>query len=298
MGEEFIIRQSKESAMSKSEHKPSEAVKTSEGRQYHINLAPSELADYILLFVDPVRAKRLSSYFDQVTLTRSNREFTTYTGTYKGHPISVFGTGIGQDNNEIFFVEAIQLFPEKKPTMIQVGSCGGLQPDVAVGDLVITSGSVRLENTSTYFVDEGYPAVAHHEIVLALIAAADQLGATYHVGLTASTSGFFGAQGRAVGGLKPRDPNITERLADWNVLNMEMESSTLLTLGNLAGVRTGNVRAVYSNRVRGEWIDDQTRATADKAAEMVGLEAVRLLATMDAWKAKHQKANFVPQLPS
>ena len=133
--------------------------------------------------------------------------------------------------------------------------------------------------------------------MIALIAAADQLGAPYHVGLTASASGFFGAQGRAVGGLKPRDPDVAERLASWNVLNMEMESSTLFTLGSLAGVRTGAVCAIYSNRVRGEWIGDTERSAADDAAERVGLEAVRLLATMDHWKAKHQKQHFVPQLP-
>jgi uridine phosphorylase len=283
--------------MPKSEPKASEVAKTSEGRHYHIDLAPGDLAEYILLCVDPVRARRVSSFFDQVTLERSNREILTYTGTYKGHPISVIGTGIGQDNTEIVFVEAVQLFPETRPTMIRVGSCGSLQPDIAIGDLIITSGSVRLENTSTHFVDEGYPAVAHHEVVLALIAAADQVGAPYHVGLTASASGFYGAQGKAVGGLKPKDPDVAERLASWNVLNMEMESSTLFTLGNLAGVRTGAVCTAYANRATGEWFDDTQRAAADDAAERVGLEAVGLLATMDAWKAEHQKPHFVPQLP-
>lgn len=93
---------------------------------------------------------------------------------------------------------------------------------------------------------------------------------------------------------------MAERLAGWNVLNMEMESSTLFTLGDLAGVRvrTDMVCTAYSNRVRREWIGDTERSAADEAAERVGLEAVRLLAGMDAWKAKHQKPYFVPQLPS
>ncbi len=281
-----------------SEHKtnPSEAVKTSKEKQYHINLGPGELAGTILLCVDPKRAKRVAGFFDEVTFESSNREYQTYTGIYKGQPISVVGTGIGQDNTEIFLVEAVQLFAEKRPTMIRIGSSGGLQPDTAIGDLVISTGAVRLENTSTYFVDEGYPAVAHHEVVMALIAAADQIGVRYHVGLTASTSGFFGAQGREVGGFKPRDPGVTERLASWNVLNIEMESSTLFTLGSLAGVRTGTVCAVYSNRVRGEWIGDSERIAADEAAERVGLEAVRTLAAMDSWKSKQQKQYFVSRL--
>jgi uridine phosphorylase len=282
--------------MSTSDPRASEAVKTSEGRLYHIDVGPGELAPYILMCVDQVRAKRVAGLFDEVTLERTRREILTCTGSYRGIPISVIGTGIGPDNTEIIFVEAIQLFSEARPTMIRVGSSGGIQADVAIGDLVISTGSVRLENTSTGFVDEGYPAVAHHEVILALIAAADHLGSPYHVGLTASASGFFGAQGRAVAGLAPRDPEVPRRLAAWNVLNMEMEASTLFTLGSLTGVRTGAVCNIYSNRVRDEWIGDDVRTAADEAAERVGLEAVRLLAAMDAWKAEHQKRHFVPQM--
>ncbi len=131
---------------------------------------------------------------------------------------------------------------------------------------------------------------------MALITAADQLRFAFHLGLTASTSGFFGAQGREVAGLKARDPGVIERLASWNVLNMEMESSTHFTLGTLAAVRTGMISLVYSNRVKGEWMDDLERIAGDKAAERVGLEAVRLLATMDAWKKEHQKPYYVPQM--
>jgi uridine phosphorylase len=283
--------------MSTSDLRASETVKTSEGRLYHIDVGPGELAPYILMCVDQVRAKRVAGLFDEVTVERSCREILTCTGSYQGIPISVIGTGIGPDNTEIIFVEAVQLFPEGKPTMIRVGSSGSLQAGVAIGDLVISTGSVRLENTSTGYVDEGYPAVAHHEVVLALIAAADRLGAPYHVGLTATASGFFGPEGRSVAGLPARDPELPQRLASWNVLNMEMEASALFTLGNLADVRTGAVCNLYANRVRGEFISDDVRVAADEACEGVALEAVRLLAVIDAWKAEHQKPHFVPQLP-
>ena len=278
------------------QYKPSESVKTSEGRQYHIDLGPGELAEYILLSVDQKRAKRISESFDKVTLNRYCREIMTFTGVYKGIPISVIGTGIGQDNTEIIVVEAVQLFTEKKPTMIRVGSCGGLREEIGIGDLIVSTGAVRMENTSTYFVDEGYPGVAHYEVVLALITAADNHSTPYHVGLTASTSGFFGAQGREVGGLKSKDPDTPRRLAEWNVLNMEMECSTLFTLGSLAGVRTGCVCTAYSNRTRGEFISDKQRVVSDQAAEQVSLEAIRILAEMDRWKALNQKSNFIPKI--
>ena len=95
--------------MSERNFKPSEVVKTSTGRQYHINLTPGELAGTILLCVDPKRAKRVASSFDTVSLESSSREYQTYAGVLDGNPISVFGTGIGQDNTAIFFVEAVQL---------------------------------------------------------------------------------------------------------------------------------------------------------------------------------------------
>jgi uridine phosphorylase len=277
--------------MSTSDPRASETVKTSEGRLYHIDVGPGELAPYMLMGVDQVRAKRVAGLFDEVTVERSCREILTCTGFYRGIPVSVIGTGIGPDNTEIIFVEAVQLFPESKPTIIRVGSSGGLQAEVAVGDLVISTGAVRLENTSTGFVDPGYPVMAHHEVILALIAAAE------HVGLTASASGFNGAQGRSVAGLAARDPEVPQRLASWNVLNMELEASALFTLGNLAGVRTGAVCNIYANRVRGEFIGDDVRVAADEEAERVGLEAVQLLAAIDAWKAEHWKGHFVPQLP-
>jgi uridine phosphorylase len=212
--------------MSDMEPKPSEVVKSSSGRQYHTDLAPGDLADYILLIVDPARVARVVDHLDQVTLERANREFRSYTGHYRGVPISVICTGIGQDNTEMVFVEALLVSTGPRPAMIRVGSCGGLRQDVALGDLVISTGAVRLESTSTYFVDEGYPAVPHYEVTMALIAAADKTGQPYHVGLNASAAGFYGAQGREVAGLKPKNPGSAERLAAWNVLNMEMESST------------------------------------------------------------------------
>jgi uridine phosphorylase len=289
--------QKEERVMSTNDPRASEAPKTSKGRLYHIDVGPGELAPYILMSVDQVRAKRIAGSFDEVTLERMQREVYTCTGTYQGIPISVIGTGIGPDNTEIIFVEAMQLFPDAKPTMIRVGSSGGLRAEVAIGDLVISTGSVRLENTSTGYVDEGYPAAAHHEVILALIAAADRLGAPFHVGLTATASGFFGPEGRSVAGLAARDPELPKRLASWNVLNMEMEASALFTLGSLAGARTGAVCNIYANRVRGEWIGDDVRVAADEAAERVGLEAIRFLAAMDAWKSEHRKPHFVPRWP-
>ena len=143
-------------------------------RQYHIGLGPGELADYILLPGDQDRVERVASRFDSVERTHRHREFASATGLYKGLRVSCVSTGIGTDNVEIVISEILALV--ERPTFIRIGSCGALQPGMELGDLVISTGSVRLETTTNWFVHEGYPAVAHYEAVVALVEAAEGLG--------------------------------------------------------------------------------------------------------------------------
>jgi len=276
------------------DNRSSEIVSNSEGRQYHINLAPGELAEYVILCGDPARSHRAGQLLNSVKIKRANREFVTYTGNWKELTVSVLSTGIGTDNIEIAVVEAIQLYSTKKPTFIRVGSSGGLRSEVALGDLVISSGAVRLENTSTFFVDDGYPAVANHEVILALLMAADSMGFRYHVGLTASASGFYGAQGRDTPNFQPKDPKLPEKLANQNVLNFEMESSTLFTLGSLADIRAGTVCAVYANRSRCTFIKETDKLIAEENCLITGLEALRILAKMDNENTNSKKPYFIP----
>ena len=127
-------------------------------RQYHIGLGPGELAEYILLPGDPDRTARIATRFDSIELERQHREFATVTGQYRGQRVSVVSTGIGTDNVEIVVAEILAI--TERPTFIRVGSCGALQSEMSLGDLVITTGAVRLESTTSFFVHDGYPAVA------------------------------------------------------------------------------------------------------------------------------------------
>ena len=83
--------------------------------------------------------------------------------------MSVVSTGIGTDNVEIVVAEILAI--TERPTFIRVGSCGALQPEMGLGDLAITTGAVRLESTTSFFVHDGYPAVADYEAVAALVEA-------------------------------------------------------------------------------------------------------------------------------
>ena len=178
---------------------------------------------------DPTQAERVAGLFDGVRVSRKNREFTSFTGSYQGIEITVMATGIGCDNTEIAVIELCQLrFPL---TVIRCGSCGGLQPDMEIGDLVISSGALRHESTSGSYAPPELPALAHPEVTMALAAAAHGTGHPYHVGLTATLPGFYGPQGRDLPPFSTRHPGRPAELARLGVLNLEMEASCLFGYG-------------------------------------------------------------------
>jgi uridine phosphorylase len=269
------------------------AVPTGE-RQYHIGLGPGELADYILLPGDQDRVERVASRFDSVERTHRHREFASATGLYRGQRVSCVSTGIGTDNVEIVISEILALV--ERPTFIRIGSCGALQPGMELGDLVITTGAVRLETTTNWFVHEGYPAVAHHEAVLALIEAAEGLGLRYHTGLTATAPGFYGAQGRPIPQLPIRYPDFADEMTRQGILNFEMEASAVLVLAGLGGCRAGAVCAVFANRRTGEFVEGDIKVRAEAAAIDAGLESLRILAELDRQTATAGAARWRPSL--
>jgi uridine phosphorylase len=263
-------------------------------RQYHIELGPGELAEYILLPGDPDRTALIASRFESVELERRHREFASATGSFRGRRMSVVSTGIGTDNIEIVVAEILAI--TERPTFIRVGSCGALQPEMNLGDLVITSGAVRLESTTSFFVHDGYPAVADYEAVVALIEAAERLGHRYHVGVTATAPGFYGAQGRPIPQLPIRYPDLAKEMARQRVMNFEMEASALLVLASLARCRAGVVCTVYANRTTGDFVTGELKDVAEAACVETGLESLLVLADMDEQKRAAQTDRWRPSL--
>jgi uridine phosphorylase len=263
-------------------------------RQYHIGLGPGELAEYILLPGDPERTAKIARLLDNVELERQHREFASVTGTYRGQRVSIVSTGIGTDNVEIVVAEILAI--TLHPTFIRVGSCGGLQPEMALGDLVITTGAVRLETTTSWYVHDGYPAVADYEAVLALIEAAERLGKRYHVGVTATAPGFFGAQGRPIPQLPIRYPDLADDMARQRVMNFEMEASALLVLAGLARCRAGVVCAVYAQRTTGDFVTGAAKDAAEAACVETGLESLQILAGIDRRKQEMATDHWRPSL--
>ena len=248
-------------------------------RQYHIGLERGEVAEYLLLVGDPGRVAKVASRWDGVDLERSNREITTATGTYRGMRVTCMSTGMGTDNVEIVLAEVMEI--TDAPTLIRIGSSGALQPEIALGDLIVSTGAVRLENTTDFYVHPGFPAVAHRDVVWALEAACRELGYPHHLGLTATASGFYAPQGRAMRTLPVRYPELAEELRRQRVANLEMESSALFVLAHLAGLRSGTVCAAYAQRTDGTFLEGAAKEAAESRCIDAGLAGIHLLWQVD-----------------
>ena len=246
--------------------------------QYHLEVGPGDVADAVLLPGNPERVDKVTALWDAAEEVAHHREYRTATGTYDGEPISVTSTGIGSPSATIAVEELARVGVD---TFVRVGSCGAIQPEMDVGDLVITTGAVRQEGTSAEYVREDYPASADGEVVSALVAAAERLGHDYHTGITMSADSFYAGQGRpGFEGFEAAGSDaLIEELREANVKNIEMEASSILTVANVYGLRAGTVCSVYANRVTGEF---RTEGES-RAAETASL-AVKLLARMDEVK--------------
>jgi uridine phosphorylase len=261
-------------------------------RQYHIDLAPGEVADLILLPGDPDRTDRIAPLLDDIEVRRRHREFTSVTGWHRGLRVSVVATGIGTDNVEIVMAELLAI--TQNPTFVRIGSCGVLREDIALGELVISTGAVRLEATTSFYVEDGYPAVPDYRVVAALVEAAARTGRRAHLGLTATAPGFYGAQGRPIHQLPLRYPDLAPRLAAQGVVNFEMEASAVLTLAALAGCRAGVVCTAYAQRTSGQFVMGEQKERAEAGLVEVGLEALHVIAAMDAQTTRAGEVRWRP----
>jgi uridine phosphorylase len=218
-------------------------------------LTRDDIAPYVFLCGDPERVPRISAKWQGAREVCGVREYRVMTGALGGVPLCAASTGIGAPSTAVIVEELVKLGAH---TFIRVGNSGGLAPDLELGDLVITTGAVRDDGTTKAYVIPEFPAVADHAIVGALLAAARARGARHRAGITWSLDAFYirnavltpggGMASMSVGGYWTHEHR--QRIEDMRaarVLNCEMESSALLTLAGLFGVRAGCI-CVVSDR--------------------------------------------------
>ncbi len=248
---------------------------------YHLNLETDALegATMALLPGDPGRVEAIanSEPFSRSRELANKREYRTWIAYLGAVPVLVTSTGIGGPSASIAIDELAQLGIR---TFLRVGTTGAIQPDIDVGVVVITTGAVRLDGASTHYAPIEYPAVAHHEVVQALVEAARECGVPARPGVSASCDTFYPGQERvdSYSGYVPRRfQGATEEWRRLHVLNYEMESSTVLTLCAAMGLRGGCVAGVVVNRTRDESITKADLDLGERNAVMVAARAAARL---------------------
>ncbi len=246
---------------------------------FHLGLTQEMLHGAQLAIVpgDPARVERIAATMDRPTPLASHREFTSWLAWIDDTPIVVCSTGIGGPSTSIAVEELAQLGVR---TFLRVGTTGGIQPHVEPGDVIVTTGAVRLDGASTHFAPMEFPAVADFECTTALVDAARASGASLHIGITASSDTFYPGQerydtysGRVVA-------RFRGSMAEWQsmgVLNFEMESATLFTMCSSQGLRAGCVAGVLVNRTKQETPDEETARRIESTGVTVVVDAARRL---------------------
>jgi len=245
-----------------------------EERQYHIQLKRGEVGRYVLLPGDPGRVAKIAALFDHAEEIAFNREYRTFTGTVSGIKVSATSTGIGCPSTAICIEELIKCGAD---TFIRVGTAGGLQPGIEVGDLAITSATVREEGTTRQYVPLEYPAVADIEVTTALREAARRLGYRYHIGIGHTKDAFY-TEGNAD---LPLAEQARQQWQVWqraNVLSTSMEAAALFVISSIRRARAGEVLAVIGLTYADKPI---VAKSGIEEAIRTAIEAVKILAAQD-----------------
>jgi uridine phosphorylase len=232
--------------------------KTMPGK-YHIDLDSKAIrgARVALLPGDPFRSEKIARAIAGLYGTSAielswKREFHSYLTEVNGSPAVVMSTGIGGPSTSIAIDELAQIGVRD---FIRVGTTGAIRPEITVGDAVITQGAVRLDGASRHYAPIEFPAIAHHELIAALVSGAKAAGVKYHVGVTASSDTFYPGEDRSDAFRKYVIREFKGSRKEWfelGVLNYEMESATLLTMTASMGLRGACITGVINRAGRGK----------------------------------------------
>jgi uridine phosphorylase len=243
------------------------------GRKYHVGLAPGEVGGYVLIPGDPARTELIAAHLEGAREMAFSREYRTFTGRLRGVPVSTCSSGIGGPSAAIAVEELSELGAH---TFLRVGTCGGAQPEVRLGELVIATGAVRSEGTPSGYVPVDYPAIASHQLVKASVEAAEAAGLRHHVGLIRSVDALYSD---LVPDRLPRAHQLREELELWQragILAHDMESSTILVVSSLKRLRAGVILLCVDELGTGEihhldaaYMDGMLRVAVDAIGRLI-----------------------------
>jgi len=206
-------------------------------KQPHLLVEDGDVHDVALLPGDPGRVDRIAGHCDDSEVVAENREYKVVNATYDGVDVTISSTGIGCPSAAIAVEELAKVGVE---TFVRVGTIGGLQADVEVGDMIVANGAAKEEGTSKRYESPVYPAVPDYDVLASLVDSAESNDEDVHVGPIVSDDAFYNES--------------DEYVADWEdagLLGVEMEAATVFSLARRRGLAAGAICTVDGNLVAG-----------------------------------------------
>lgn len=228
----------------------------------HIGAAPGDIAETVLLPGDPYRAKwAAETFLTDATCVNEVRGMLGFTGTYKGNRVTIHGSGMGMPSLSIYANELIRDYGAK--TLIRIGSCGGMQEQVKVRDVIIAMTASSLSTPSSgIFKEFNFAPCADYGLLSAAVTAAKAKGTATHVGGIYSSDVFYDER-----------PDLNEQMTRHGILGVEMEAAELYNLAARYGRRALAVLTVSDHLQTGEALPSEDREKSFGDMVEIALEA-------------------------
>ncbi len=230
----------------------------------HMNAAPGDFAQTVLMPGDPLRAQYIAENFiDDARRVTDVRNMWGFTGEYKGLPVSVMAHGMGIPSVSIYVTELITEYNVKR--VIRVGSCGTTHPDVKLRDVLIGMGASTDSGVNRMrFGGYDFAALASFRLVQNAVAAAEENKVRYHVGNIFSADLFY-----------TPDTDMFDTMAKFNILGVEMEAAGIYPIAAEHGAEALAICTVSDDIPSGDALSIEERATTFDEMITVALETVR-----------------------
>lgn len=227
----------------------------------HIQPNGAKIAKTVLMPGDPLRAKYIAdNYLENVEQFNEVRNMFGYTGTYKGKTVSVMGSGMGVPSIGIYSYELYNFFDVE--TIIRIGSCGALQENVNLYDVIIAQGaSTNSSYVEQYNIPGHFAPLADFDLILKAKQKADEIGANTHVGNILSSDTFYNA-----------DSTFNEKWQRMGILGIEMESAALYLNATYANKKALGIFTVSDHILRDEATTAEERQNSFTQMMEIALE--------------------------
>ena len=229
---------------------------------FHIGAQPDDIAPTVLMPGDPLRAEWAArTFLDGVRQVNAVRGMLGFTGTWAGHPVTIQGSGMGMPSLAIYATELITQYGARR--LIRIGSCGAMQPHVALRDVVLAQAASAVSTPSATLLRElRFAPCADWQLLSAAARAAETRGIRHHVGGIYSSDTFYDER-----------TDLEDQLVRHGTLAVEMEAAELYTLAARHGVQALAVLTVSDHLQTRESLDTAARERSFTDMVHVALDA-------------------------